>query len=52
MTAKNIFFTLGFWVALPQILGLGFSVWMSAAPDYGRWAGLGSAGPGVWGWAK
>ena len=26
MTSKNIFFTLGFWVELPQILGLGFSV--------------------------
>ena len=26
MTSKNIFFNLGFCVALPQILGLGFSV--------------------------
>ena len=26
MTSKNIVFTLGFWVELPQILGLGFSV--------------------------
>ena len=26
MTSKNIFFSLGFWVELPQILGLGFSV--------------------------
>ena len=26
MTTKNIFFTLGFRVELPQILGLGFSV--------------------------
>ena len=26
MTSKNILFTLGFWVELPQILGLGFSV--------------------------
>ena len=25
MTSKNIFFTLSFWVELPQILGLGFS---------------------------
>ena len=28
MTSKNIFFILGFWVELPQILGLGFSVRM------------------------
>ena len=27
MTSEIIFFTLGFWVELPQILGLGFSVW-------------------------
>ena len=26
MTSKNICFTLGYWVELPQILGLGFSV--------------------------
>ena len=26
MTSKHIFFTLGFWIELPQILGLGFSV--------------------------
>ena len=26
MTSKNIFFTFGFWVELPQILGLGSSV--------------------------
>ena len=26
MTSKNIWFTLGFWVELPQILGLGFPV--------------------------
>ena len=26
MTSKNIFFILSFWVELPQILGLGFSV--------------------------
>ena len=26
MTSENILFTLGFWVELPQILGLGFSV--------------------------
>ena len=26
MCSKNIFFTLGFWVELPQILGLGFSM--------------------------
>ena len=26
MTSKNIFFTLCFWVELPQVLGLGFSV--------------------------
>ena len=26
MASKNIFFTLSFWVELPQILGLGFSV--------------------------
>ena len=24
MTSKHIFFTLGFWIELPQILGLGF----------------------------
>ena len=27
MTTQNIFFTLGFWVELPQVLGLGSSVW-------------------------
>ena len=32
MTSKNIFFTFGFWVELPQILGLGFSVWHLRAP--------------------
>ena len=26
MNSKNIFFTLGFWVELPQILGFDFSV--------------------------
>ena len=26
MTSKNIFVTLGFWVELPQVLGLRFSV--------------------------
>ena len=26
MNSKSIFFTLGFWVELPQILDLGFSV--------------------------
>ena len=26
MTSQNTFFTLGFWAELPQILGLGFSV--------------------------
>ena len=27
MCSKNIFFTLGFWVGLPQDLGFDFSVW-------------------------
>ena len=27
MTSKNIFLTPRFWFELPQILGLGFSVW-------------------------
>ena len=32
MTSEYIFFTLGFWVELPQILGLGFSVRSSQSP--------------------